>query len=404
MQWATLPNVLLWAFICVIVAVRLILLNTTRADLCLNAALFWITLSCLLRSPALGSSTAHLTSNAVSAAAVAQVGEAMVLPAAGAMFMMAYTWVRQNEPAYFAPTVYVASTLSAIVVCVLCMHARTSNPAMHDAPGWAALAHSVSPATTVIALLAHDILIYWFAITIMYVIVQELRHRPPVRAVIICMVLLILSAGSLAQTVGIEIATVSILQGTPQTSVETLTRIGKFSTQVYAFLLTSIAAVPVATIALERARLDRFSLLRRRLMPLWSDLTAACPEVKQLLQPHGIALSPRYVLHRTVVEIRDSILILSRYATRTDEQAVRGQSTEPAKQTALQLAMAWQAKTQGKAPTGGLIVQRSAATDLHEETQELLQLASHWKNAKRAAATRAHVPTSSIDTLRKLGA
>lgn len=92
------------------------------------------------------------------------------------------------------------------------------------------------------------------------------------------------------------------------------------------------------------------------------------------------------MLHRTVVEIRDSIAILSRYASPADQKTVEQQSPCPATQLALRLALAWQAKSEGRAPAGGLIAQRSTATDLREEADELVKLASRWRDAKGAAA------------------
>ncbi|MFE9326080.1 DUF6545 domain-containing protein [Nocardia sp. NPDC052278] len=61
------------------------------------------------------------------------------------------------------------------------------------------------------------------------------------------------------------------------------------------------------------ARNDTFARSRKQLLPLWADLTAACPEIVYSdVSPTG--LGSRFLLHRTVIEIRDCLRILSRYA------------------------------------------------------------------------------------------
>lgn len=157
----------------------------------------------------------------------------------------------------------------------------------------------------------------------------------------------------------------------------------------FGLVLIIPGAVPLIARGLERLRLDRWSRRRRRLLPLWTDLTAACPEIVHLT-PSGVAdRETRYLLHRITVEIRDCIIILSRYATPTPAPvtaAIAATNTHADMLTyAVRIARAAAAKTRGDTMHGATLVRQSDADDLLDEADELMELARIWPQAKTIA-------------------
>lgn len=133
----------------------------------------------------------------------------------------------------------------------------------------------------------------------------------------------------------------------------------------------------------QRIGVDYPSRCRRRLLPLWSDLTAACPEVIYR-SPAATGSDSRFLLHRTVIEIRDCLRVLSRYRAPTPAPVadIRDELTA----FAVQLARACAVKAKGESPFGGATAISSAAGDFGGEIAELTALAARWKLA-RAIAT-----------------
>jgi hypothetical protein len=125
--------------------------------------------------------------------------------------------------------------------------------------------------------------------------------------------------------------------------------------------------------------------MRRRLYPLWDDLTAVCSEIVYLTPREVATNEPRFRLHRMVVEIRDCILILSRYASQDDEARAGHASQDPAAQLAIRLALMWDARVTGSAPGKDFSAQQSVAASLVEDADELWQVARCWPQAKSLA-------------------
>jgi hypothetical protein len=155
---------------------------------------------------------------------------------------------------------------------------------------------------------------------------------------------------------------------------------------IYTVVGAGVVSVPAFTRLLERLYLDRFSRQRRRLLPLWRDLTTACPEIVYLRHADLASNRSRYLLHRTVVEIRDCILLLSRYAGHPDA-AIHAADGDPPVRQAVRLALAWSAKISGNSPSGDFVTQQSAAMDLPDEIRELSKLADQWTKAKEKLET-----------------
>ncbi|MEV6555508.1 MAB_1171c family putative transporter [Nocardia sp. NPDC051756] len=157
-----------------------------------------------------------------------------------------------------------------------------------------------------------------------------------------------------------------------------------------------IGAVPVLARLINATELDAWSRRRKRLLPLWFDLTAACPEIVHRTSNPDAAHRNRYALHRTVIEIRDSVLILARHATPTPadlhaEIAAAGSDRE-ALDLAVRLVRACAAKTRGDSPAGTGSLRHCAGDNLAEEAAELAAIAAQWSRARAlvdAAAIRA---------------
>lgn len=176
------------------------------------------------------------------------------------------------------------------------------------------------------------------------------------------------------------------------------TRLAEWTLLVYPyyFLCVTVSSSAFYTVPLQRQLaqrlgLDRWSRRRRRLVPLWNDLTAACPEIVHLVARTPATIDARYRLHRIIIEIRDSMLILSRYTTPVPSEvtaalAVGTHDDDVLLAQAIRLARAVAAKKRGEKPDHNLAGQRSAALDLLTDTDELIRFALLWPRAKVFAA------------------
>ncbi|WP_378739516.1 DUF6545 domain-containing protein [Nocardia brasiliensis] len=94
-------------------------------------------------------------------------------------------------------------------------------------------------------------------------------------------------------------------------------------------------------------------------------------------------LGSRFLLHRTVIEIRDCLRILSRYAP---EPASLTGDANAVQDYAIQLAHACAAKAAGAPASGAVLALPSTAGDVDAEIAELTTLAAHWSRARTVAA------------------
>ncbi|MFG1797037.1 DUF6545 domain-containing protein [Nocardia sp. NPDC049149] len=150
-------------------------------------------------------------------------------------------------------------------------------------------------------------------------------------------------------------------------------------------LFAAITAIPVWLRFAARIGIDYPARCRRRLLPLWSDLTSACPECIYG-GPVDTGLGSRFLLHRTVIEIRDCLRILSRY-DRADVATMPDDAGRDAlEHYAVRLARACAAKQRGERPAGGTVTVPSSAEDVDDEIAELTALAKLWGPARAAVA------------------
>lgn len=162
--------------------------------------------------------------------------------------------------------------------------------------------------------------------------------------------------------------------------------------RLYATIAHSVLfAVPLAQRLAQVLQLDSWSRQRRQLIPLWNDLTMACPEIIHLAPPIPVTVTSRYRLHRTIIEIRDSMLILSRYSSQPPAHLTADLAESPKQADivllAIGLASAVAAKTRGDKPSNNLSAQRSLARDLPTDADELTRIARTWRYAKTLATT-----------------
>ncbi|WP_405493029.1 DUF6545 domain-containing protein [Nocardia sp. NBC_00511] len=158
------------------------------------------------------------------------------------------------------------------------------------------------------------------------------------------------------------------------------------------YFLTMLAAIlmsiPLAGLLIERAGLDRWSRHRKRLLPLWQDLTDTCPHV--VYTPPGLPEHSMLLLHRTIIEIRDCILILTHYITPNPPEIdaaieVSGHNTQ-ALRRAVQLARALTTKAERTPVSDRIPGAPSPCADIEDEVRDLTALATEWNYARQLAA------------------
>jgi hypothetical protein len=130
----------------------------------------------------------------------------------------------------------------------------------------------------------------------------------------------------------------------------------------------------------------------KALEPMWTGLTAATPEV--VLDPDGYKGSSTRKLHRMVVEIRDSLLILTKYAVPEVSSALTASldSRNPNESDRalilrnIDLMLAGQARSAGRSPGDGdrpqaVLPGLAEAADFNDEIGALRPLAEQWSVA-----------------------
>jgi hypothetical protein len=252
--------------------------------------------------------------------------------------------------------------------------------------GWAIVAYSTCPLAASTGMVAHNGFCCWFSITLLVLAVRELRRGPRGWAVAVCPGAATIAVGVFVQTSAITIAMLAVMAGACPAGVDQLAQGDRFAPESYFVLFAAIAAMPLPAELLRRIGFDRPSRVRRRLLPLWTDLTAACPQIVHVAPADIAARRSRYRLHRTVVEIRDYRLILSRHAGRRHGRLTREFHVPPHGQRALPLALAWTSRCNGEPPAADGGAQQAVAAELLDDAEELCRVAAHWRVTKDYAA------------------
>ncbi|MCP2317536.1 hypothetical protein APR12_002882 [Nocardia amikacinitolerans] len=204
------------------------------------------------------------------------------------------------------------------------------------------------------------------------------RQERVVFIVILCTaVALGLDAGSIViETIG------CVLTDHPVLDPEMRRKAWSFATAT--FFAVSVSAIPMISTLTTRLGCDRTGRYLRRLRPLWSDLTAAVPEVVLTTTARG-PLDPAIQLHRMTMEIRDSLLHLRRYVT------IDAADYHDPQVYTRRIAEAITAKTTGRPPVDSAAKPENRAQpgvrDLEAELHELLALAHAWSRVRGLIAT-----------------
>ncbi|MGB3673368.1 MAG: MAB_1171c family putative transporter, partial [Candidatus Nanopelagicales bacterium] len=318
---------------------------------------------------------------------VRQLSFGGILLAVAYIYGMAKMWggtspetARQRQPIY--NLVAVAAT---VVILVAGTPARQRNLLIDQALGWGA----------VVAWTAFYIPIIAVAVLVGRVCAREFRtHDVTVRERAIYAGVLVLVVGLGADAIATPVMTAyDVISGTPSRDPEMVLKAWTFF--LSAAISSTVIAVPLVSVLTARAGLDRTARYCRRLQPLWHDLTAAAPEIvlRRPDSPEHVESATR--LHRMIVEIRDSLLVLKQFSTDDidlgdpDAQRNRGDDDE-LMSYAVRVAQAAEAKTRGDAPTGGAVRRdvRPRARDLTAELEQLAALARVWPQARRLAEAR----------------
>lgn len=149
------------------------------------------------------------------------------------------------------------------------------------------------------------------------------------------------------------------------------------------------AARPVFQPLLDRIGFNADARQVKALEPMWSGLTAATPEV--VLDPDGYKGSSTRRLHRMVVEIRDSLLILTQYTVPDLPPAVAARldahDLDDGRRALvlcnLDLMLSGAARREGRSPGDGDRAQAALpglaeAADFTDEIDALQPLAENW--------------------------
>ncbi|WP_433525009.1 MAB_1171c family putative transporter [Nocardia pseudovaccinii] len=281
----------------------------------------------------------------------------------------AHTWRRQWR-------YYLVTLTATAVILIAGTPARHADQLIDQALGWPA----------VVVWVAFSLPLGATALLAGRVSVREMRAAGATtwqeRALYTALLATIVGLGAIAVVFPLETA-ISVMTGQPSFDPEMHWKAWS------GFLLSAVGAPAVVTVPLISTLLthtgwDRTGRYCRRLRPMWTDLTAAVPEiVLEIRHDHNRRTDPAIRLHRMTVEIRDSLLHLKRYSHNPDNLT----TTEGDPHTyARRIAEAIATKTAGHPPNASRLTPRHqihpGARDLTAELRQLLALAKAWPHVR----------------------
>lgn len=373
-----------------IMVARMWLLNTARADRALNLAILLVITVAALRDHGIQQLVTYLTRGAVTAPLLNQLSEAKITLSAAAFLLLGLAWLNVPPSRWLSVGVWLVAGASAVAVQVAVALSDPRPAAEHGLrAGWAVIAYSGGVPAAVGAIVAHDALSYCFCLLLLVIGVRQIKRRPRGLELFGCLWVIVLVLGWFLQTLSLSVVTLAAATGRYSPAL------GGYIAAEYAVPLytaagfAAVAAIPVVRFCVEYVRVEMVSrILDRRLAPLWSALTAVCPEIVHSVPAHKAMAHPRYQLHLRVIEIRDAVMILSRHITDDMVSYSRACSDTPALQQAIRLQLASAAKLRGEpGPSTVLPVPVSTTADLIDDAMELLDLARWWPTATRRCAS-----------------
>ncbi|MFQ6325995.1 MAB_1171c family putative transporter [Nocardia sp. CWNU-33] len=276
--------------------------------------------------------------------------------------------------------VYATATVCAIAMLSCGTSARSMGIPVHDQAGWA-------PLTFWLFVLPVPI---WSTVTVLRLGIAELRtplrRRESALYLMLGALLFILVADAVWLTVS---AAFQVHSTSDWHQTHAVHNSARTNDTILLLLLCVIATIPGLSRLVELLSLDSWSRKRKRLLPMWSDLTAACPEIVHHVPAPPVARRSRYLVHRTVIEVRDSVRTLAQYAMpnppRLAAAVAGGTPPGPEREAfdlAVCLAMACTAKQRGVSAAGVGALRLPPARDLLDEVDQLTAIAAHWPRAR----------------------
>ncbi|MFI2475719.1 MAB_1171c family putative transporter [Nocardia xishanensis] len=291
----------------------------------------------------------------------------------------AHTWRRQRR-------YYLVTITATAVILIAGTPARHADQLIDQTLGWPA----------VVVWVAFSLPLGATALLGGRVSVREMRRAVDTtwqeRALYTALLGTIVGLGAIAVVYPLETA-INVMTGQPSLDPEMHWKAWS------SFLLSAVAApavvaVPLVSTLLTHIGWDRTGRYCRRLRPMWTDLTAAVPEI--VLEPRrdqNRRTDPAIRLHRMTVEIRDSLLHLKRYSDSPDDLAATGGDPHI---YARRIAEAIATKATGHPPSTSRFTPRyqvqPGARDLAAELRQLLALAKAWPHARGLTTTTGHSP------------
>ncbi|MFI9510900.1 MAB_1171c family putative transporter [Nocardia sp. NPDC052566] len=369
-SWPTAISAPLVLAIFALLAAQLTLFNATVLDRRANFALGGLAVACALREPTWQHAIISASGGWLSEAFLYQFAMAG-MSVVGAVNILTIGTVLGIG--YRAGPLVGLGVISAALALICGSAARAEGVMIEQAAGWGALGFwmSLLPLT------------WWMDVLLVRICLAEFRKRVDARDFVVygagATFVLLLGGGFVCA----PIAAIYQISGRDTVFARIQAAIDRDVLLYQAVLFAAVVSIPVVAHLADRLGIDRDSRHRRRLLPLWTDLTAACPEIVYHA-PSPAALGSRYLLHRTVIEIRDCLRILSRYT----EQDDAGPADE-VMAFAIRIAHACAAKSRGEPPVGSAVPLPSTAEDVGGEIAELTALAACWTRARALAVAAA---------------
>ncbi|QIS01341.1 hypothetical protein F5X71_02565 [Nocardia brasiliensis] len=372
-SWPTVISAPLVCGIWVLWGIRMVGFHATVYARRANLLLAGLAVAATLREPTWQGWVYTLSGGCLSVATQFQLAMAVMIAVAGVNVLT----LRAVLGRATSPYLVVGLGLSCAVTTMISgAHARAAGVMIEQDVGWGAVGYwaSLLPLT------------WWMAVLLVEVCLVELRGRTDPRDLALLgaglVFLVILFAGFTCA----PIAAVYQIAGRHTVFARIQQVIDRDVLLWQAVLFAVLVAIPVLLRAAEWLELDNHSRSRKRLLPLWADLTATCPEVVYTGPVIGSRRS-RFLLHRTVIEIRDSVRILAGYDV-PQEQAHRAvvAGLDPTMVSAVRLARACRARRTGVTRCGRGMSMIASTGGVDAEIAELTALAECWARAQIIAA------------------
>ncbi|WP_159849846.1 MAB_1171c family putative transporter [Nocardia sp. CY41] len=302
-----------------------------------------------------------------------QLGTTFIVATFAPLIVLAQSWSdrwsEQTSAGYrrMRWTVWAAVGVSMTLMLLLGAHARALGQYIDRTEGWQTVAYFAFFSG-------------WCGVTGLLVSaagVRELRAgqlRPSHK--LTYLLILFVGAWTLEEAVSIFASSVCAATGTGAAFVDFRFQANE-NNFVYMVGLGSLAAsARIGTEIARRLGIDSASRTVRQLAPMWRDLVTTCAEIPRPAHSDPDP-DPRRRMHRMVVEIRDALLVLGRFA----EPMPANVPADVAE--AVQIARASHRKAGGARPGSYLRLQASApGRDIVDETRTLRRVARHWGRAQ----------------------